>query len=225
MAYEKTSRRSVVAVAALLLLLAIDCRAQEPSQDHSCTVDAAGAFAFPAGKDGHNFDTGWGLQAGGGFAVSRNAGSGRGNSYYITGNFMYNKFKATAAALELAKTANPTQLANATSAHGAFSAVTLDPVVRHAFDRRLSVYGSGGFGWLRRGVGFNGANPATLLQSNGFTLDRLHSNSGVFDLGGGANFGLSKNGGLMLFAEARVYRGLAINSGSTLVPISVGVRW
>lgn len=225
MTFGKSFYCAIASIGALFPLLTIACRAQERFEDHSCTVDAAGAFALPAGKDGHNFDTGWGFQAGGGFAVSRNAEPGRGNSYYITANFMFEKFRATGAALDLAKTFNPMQLANATSAHGAFSAVTLDPSARHAFNRRTSVYGLGGFGWLRRGVAFNGANPATLLQSNGITLDRLASNSGVFDLGGGANFGLSKNGGLMLFAEARIYRGLAINSGTTLVPISLGIRW
>lgn len=225
MAYENRSSSAIAIVAALLLLIVVDCGAQEPGRDHSCTVASAGAFAFPAGEDGHNFETGWGFQAGGGFAVSRNAESGHGNSYYITADFMYEEFTATPAALGLAKTSNPTQLADATSAHGAFSAVTLGPTVRHAFNRRFSVYGLGGFGWLRRGVGFNGANPATLLQSNGIALDRLASNSGVFDLGGGANFGLSKNGGLMLFVEARMYRGLAINGGTTLVPLLLGIRW
>jgi hypothetical protein len=224
MAYKNPYCRAVVAIAILLSFIAIGCFAQEPTQDHSCTVDVAGAFAVPAGKDGHNFDTGWGLQAGGGFAVSRPAYS-RGFSYYLTANFMYERFRATDAALALAKASNPILLAKATSAHAGFSAVTIDPAVRYAVNRRFSIYGVGGFGWFRRGVGFNGANPATLTQSNGATLDRLASNSGAFDFGGGANFGITKNGGLMLFAEARVYRGLAINSGSTLVPISVGIRW
>jgi len=224
MAYEKPPRCAIVTVVGLLFLLAIDCRAQEQRQDHTCTVGVAGAFALPKGEDGGNFNSGWGLQAGGGFAVLRTA-ERRGSSVYITGNFMYEKFGATAAALEVAKNLNPTQLANATSAHGAFTTVTLDPTVRYALNRRFSVYGSGGFGWLRRAVGFNGANPATLLQSSGVTLDRLHSNSGVFDLGGGANFGLRKNGGLMVFTEIRVYRGLAINNGSTLLPLSLGIRW
>jgi hypothetical protein len=29
----------------------------------------------------------------------------------------------------------------------------------------------------------------------------------------------------MVYLEARVYHGLAINNGTTLVPVSVGVRW
>ncbi len=226
MAYEKLSRCTVAAVAAVLLLLPIDGRAQEPRQDHTCTIDFAGSFASPAGEDGHNFNRGLGIQTGGGFAISRPAEPGHGNDYFITANFMYEKFSATAAALAAAKGGvNSTQLANATSAHGNFSAVTLDPTIRHPFNRRFSLYALGGFGWFRRGVGFNGANPANLIHSNGATLDRLAANSGVFDVGGGANFGLSKNGGVMLFAEVRMYRGLAVNSGTTLVPLSFGARW
>jgi hypothetical protein len=232
MAYQKLSSCALVAVAALLLFFGIDGSAQEssdnqqPPHDHSCTVDAAGAFALPKGKDEQNFDKlGWGLQAGGGFAVTRSDEPDRGNSWYITGNFMYEKFKANAAALLAAEKANHTQLANATAAHGGFTTVTLDPTFRHAFSRRFGFYGSGGFGWLRRGIGFNGANPATLLLSGSISLDRLASNSGVFDLGGGTNFGPRKIGGFMLFAEARVYRGLAINNASTLVPLSLGLRW
>ncbi len=221
---ERRSYRAVVAVSMLLLLLARESYGQEQARGHSCTVDAAYSFTFPKGDDGHNFKSGWGVRGGGGFAVSRNP-ERHGFSYYITANYMYSQSKATAAALEAAKMANPTQLMNATSAHGSFSAVTIDPTARFAVNPRLSLYGLGGFGWFRRGVGFNGANPATLIQPHGDSLDRLSSNSGVFDFGGGANFGTIKNGGLMLFAEIRWYQGTAINSGTSLVPLSVGVRW
>jgi hypothetical protein len=226
MALDKPNHYGLVVLVILLWLMLVDCHAQQERQDHSCTFDVAGAFATPKGEDGNNFDKGgWGVQAGGGFAISLPKESDRGNSYFITANFMFEKFKATAAALALAKESNPTQLANATSAHGAFTTVTLDPTVRHSFGRRFNIYGLGGFGWMRRGVGFNGANPATLLQSNGVSLDRLDSDSGVFDFGAGANFAPRKLGGFMLFVEGRVYRGLAVNGGSTLLPLSLGVRW
>jgi hypothetical protein len=226
MAHRKSQGSAVAIGAALLVAMAISCLAQDPLQDHSCTVDAAGVFALPKGEDGQNFDKlGWGVQAGGGFEFFHSDNPGHGNSWYITGNFMYEKFKANAAALNAAKAANPGELGKATSAHGDFTTVTLDPTFRHAFNPRYGLYLSGGFGWLRRGIGFNGATPGSLLQSGSISLDRLASNSGVFDLGGGIDFGPRKFGGLMLFAEARVYRGLAINNASTLVPISVGLRW
>jgi hypothetical protein len=223
MEYQLPSRCAVVAVAAVLFFLTIDSHAQERRQGDSCTVDFAGSLAFPKGEDGHNFENGWGLRAGGGVAVWRPRG--RSDSYYATFNYMYEHSKATTAALEAAKTANPMELANPTSAHGAFSAVTFDPTVRYALNRRLSLYGVGGFGWFRRGVSFNGANPATLIQSHGVALDRLSSNSGVFDFGGGANVRIWKDRGARLFAEVRWYHGTAINSGTSLLPVSLGIRW
>jgi hypothetical protein len=225
MTYEKFSRCTATAGAALLLL-AVDCHAQVPPQDHSCTVNLAGETDIPFGKDGHNFAAGWGFQAGGGFAVSRPVEPRHGVNLYITANFMYDRLNATSAALAQAIAADTTKrLASATSAHGSLSAVTLDSTVRYAISLRTSVYLLGGFGWFRRGVGFSGANPPTLTQSGGSALDRLAANSGVLDVGGGVNFGLTRHGGLMLYAEARVYRGLAVNSGTTLLPLSVGIRW
>src|ERR1700683_5380504 len=229
MGYEKPSRCAVAAVATLLLLLAINCLAQEPPpQDHSCTVAAAASIAIPEGSDRQNFDkAGWGLQAGGGFAVTRQTDPDRGWRWYVTSSFSYEKFKANAKALGIA-TSNPMnsmQLAGTASAHGDFSAVTVDLSPRYAFSRRNSFYLAGGFGWLRRGIAFKGVNPGTLLQSNGSTLDQVASNSGVFDAGIGFNRGLTRNGGLMLFVEGRVYKGMAINGGSAIVPVSVGVRW
>lgn len=223
MKYQKSLR--AVAAFAVSFLLSSAGWAEERVQDHSCTVNVAGEAAVPFGKDGSNFDSGWGIQAGGGFAVTRPVEPRRGAQLYITGNFMYARLDAAGAALAAAKAADPAQLASATSAHGSFYTATLDPTVRIPLTRRIGLYGSGGFGWLRRSVAFNGANPATLLQSSAFTLDRLASNSGVFDLGGGMNFGLTHGGGLMLYGEIRVYRGLTVNSATTLLPLSVGVRW
>jgi hypothetical protein len=239
MACEKSSGRAVGAVAVSVLLVAIGCLGQESSQkppeervlNHSCTVDAAatvGTFLLQLGEDRKNFDdAGWGVQAGGGFEVARSSEPYHGNSWYATANFMYQKFKVNGKALGMASAENNPQLQNVTSAHGGFPAVTIDPTFRHFFSRTWGFYAGGGFGWLGRDISFNGANikMSTLLFPNNATLQRLSSNSGVLDIGGGVNISPRKLGGFMVFAEARAYHGLAINSGDTLLPISVGVRW
>jgi len=224
MIYRKVSRSVVRVFATLLCLAGVHCPGQEGRQDHTCTVDGSGSFAVAKGQDGHNFESGWGVRTGGGFAFTP-IPRRQGFSGYLTANYMYEQLGATTAALNNAKMLNPTQLSTATSARGSFSAVTIDPIVRFAVSRRLGFYGSGGFGWFRRGVVFNGANPANLIQSSSTSLDRLASNSGAFDLGGGANIGMTRNGGLMIFTEIRLYKGAAINSGTKLLPLSVGVRW
>jgi hypothetical protein len=145
---------------------------------------------------------------------------------YITASFMYDRLAATAPALAQATSGGATNpLSSATSAHGSFYATTFDPTVRYVINRRTSLYLLGGFGWFRRGVDFNGPKPSTLIQSGGSTLEKLSADSGAFDLGGGVNFGLAHNGGLMVYLEVRVYRGLAVNNATTLLPLSVGLRW
>jgi hypothetical protein len=209
----------------LMLLVAIKCIAQDSPHDHSCTVGAAGIFAIPEGEDRDNFNhAGWGFQAGGGFAVTRQAEADRGHAWYLTFNYLYDKFQVRKSALTDA-IAKESQLSGATSAHGDFSAVTFDPTFRWALNRRISVYWSGGFGWLHRGVGVNGLSKVPPLLPNSSSLGGAASNSGVFDFGMGLNYGPRHWGGLMIFTEGRVYHGTAINSGSTLVPISIGLRW
>jgi hypothetical protein len=223
MAKFKLARRAASAAAAFLLLAAA-VHAQTPPQDHSCTLSIGADYTTPFGDDGSKFQQGFGFQAGGGFEVTPAVEPRRGVTLFIDADFLYARLKATMAAVEEAKS-QQTQLASATGAHGGFAAVTLDPTLRYPLTVRTSLYLLGGFGWFRRGINFNGSTQPNLLRSTGSTLGRLSANSGVFDVGGGVNFGLTRKGGLMLYAEARVYRALAVNSGTTLVPLSVGLRW
>jgi outer membrane scaffolding protein for murein synthesis (MipA/OmpV family) len=224
MAWKRVATWAVAISAAALLMTPAQCRAQDPAQDHSCTIGAAVvAASWPKGDDGRNFHTSHeGFQVGGGFQVWTNRQK-RGSRLFVTANYMFQKFTATRAALSDAKMADAKDLANATSAHGTFSAGTLDLTYRYVLNRHWSFYGSGGFGWFRRSVGFSGASPGTLQQPSGASLLRRGSDSGVFDLGGGVNFDV--HWGLMAFAEVRVYHGAAINSSTTLLPLSVGFRW
>jgi hypothetical protein len=199
--------------------------AEESRRDHSCTVGAAGIFATPEGQDRGNFNHGgWGFQAGGGFAVTSPIGPGHGSAWYLDANYLYDKFRARGSALAYAISQDP-QLTGAKSAHGNFSAITLDPTFRFAGTRHFNAYATGGFGWLRRGVDFNSKNPVPGLLLSGSSLARAATNSGVLDAAVGNNFSPEVLHGAMLFIEVRVYHGLAINSLSTLVPVSLGVRW
>jgi hypothetical protein len=225
MTYQRFLRPALLALTPFLLLPVGTGSAQEVVHDHSCTVGAAGVFVTPEGEDRQNFNHGgWGFQAGGGFAVTRQAEPGHGHTWYLTSNYLYDKFRVRKAALSSA-IAKESQLASATSAHGSFSAVTLDPTFRWTVNPRSNLYWSGGFGWLHRGIGFNGVSTVPPLLPNSSSLGSVASNSGVFDLGMGINYAPRSFRGVMLFTEGRVYHGTAINSGSTLVPVSVGVRW
>lgn len=225
MAYRRFVHWALFVLTSFLLPIAVNCLAQESVRDHSCTVGAAGIFVTPEGEDRQNFNHGgWGFQAGGGFAITRQAEPNHGHVWYLTFNYLYDKFRVRKSALSEA-IAKESQLADATSAHGSFSAITFDPTFRWTLNRRTSLYWSGGFGWLHRGIGFNGVSTVPPLLPNSSSLGSVASNSGVFDFGMGINYAPRRFRGVMLFTEGRVYHGTAINSGSTLVPVSVGVRW
>jgi hypothetical protein len=50
------------------------------------------------------------------------------------------------------------------------------------------------------------------------------SNSGRFDVGGGVNLP-SPFSTLNFFVEARYYKGLTTNTYTTIVPVTIGIRW
>jgi hypothetical protein len=223
------SRLSCLVVGSMLLSHAAVAQADRESQDkppdHSCTVSVAGEpRVWPVGSEGDNFNSGWGLQAGGGFAISHPVEPKSGVQWFLTANYMYTRLGANSKAFAAAQQSEP-GLASATSAHGTFSAVTFDPTARYRLTSHWGLYALGGFGWFRRSVGFNGVNSTNLLHSGASTFDRVASNSGAFDVGGGLNYSLPHSGGLMIYAEGRFYQGAAINNATRLVPLSVGVRW
>lgn len=227
----------IVVTGAMLIITVVACRAQrvseETGQDHWYTVSFAGGATWPSGKEGDNFNRGWGLQAGGGFLFAdqrRVDDPGRKVLLGFTANYMYARLDATSKALGQITGGTTAPFPNAVSAHGSFSAVTIDLTARnlvhfHALGARGNVYASGGFGWLHRGVGITGPNTPTLLQPAAATLGTATSDSGVFDVGAGVNVSPRFLRGLMVYVEGRVYKGAAINSSTTLVPLSFGVRW
>ena len=134
MTYPKTLKCVTVAIV-MLMALAINGRAQDSSPDHSCSANIAAGPVWPHGKDGSNFNMGWNLQAGGGFAVSHSREPNHGYRWYVNVNYLYAKLEATKAALATAIALDPTQLTSETSAPGSFSAVKVDPTLR----RRLRI--------------------------------------------------------------------------------------
>jgi hypothetical protein len=115
--------------------------------------------------------------------------------------------------------------------------VTLDPTFRLPLGHRFSAYVLGGGGFLRRTVEFT---QPTLAQTFVFNpwwgyigpalvpvnqiLGTVTNNSGAFDVGGGLNVALPRTGA-HLFIESRYFHGFTSNSNTTLVPVTVGIRW
>jgi hypothetical protein len=147
----------------------------------------------------------------------------------LKGNFNFDQSDIKSSALQQAILLNPqnTSLLSATSGKAKFYFTTLDPTVRIAMAGHFSAYFLGGFGWLRRTIEFTGvSSQGGLLQPNGPAVFGPSGNSGVVDAGAGIDRGLKRDGGgFKIYIEARVIHGLANNSGTTLIPLSAGVRW
>lgn len=214
---------------AVILGVPAQCLAQDDAAFHSCTLNLGGGWAPVSGSDANSLDAGWNFQAGGGFALTSGPAPSHRWSAFITANFMFDRLGVSSAALQQARNLNPTNigLLEANSARAKFFSTTLDPTFRFPVAKAVSIYAFAGFGWFRRSLEFTGvSNQGVLLQPGGPAVFSSGGNSGAYDAGLGANLRLPRRtGGLMLYAEARVLHGLAINRATTLVPVSVGIRW
>src|SRR5258707_6325950 len=100
MSYRRFMRWILLLLAAFFPPGTVNCLAQETVHDHSCTIHAAGIFSTPAGEDGQNFNHGgWGFQVGGGFAITRQTKPNNGHAWYVTVNYLYDKFRVRESAL------------------------------------------------------------------------------------------------------------------------------
>ncbi|MGD0362488.1 MAG: outer membrane beta-barrel protein [Bryobacteraceae bacterium] len=182
------------------------CTAQSDPAFHSCTAEIGGGYDSVYGNDGKNIDGRADFQAGGGFAATHHL--------FFTANFMYDAANIRTAALPVNE-----------GGKARYYTTTVDPTYRFVPNGRISPYILGGFGWLRRSVELTGPpSPNPLIYPGNVPLQLADSNSGVFDLGAGLNFRLSKTGA-SLYLEGRYVHGLAINGHTTLVPVVLGIRW
>src|ERR1019366_163333 len=148
--------------------------------------------------------------------------------FFLNFDFLYGQLDVKAAALQEAKTLNPANvgLLQATSGKAKYYAVTFEPTYRARLHfERVNGYVFAGFGWFRRDLEFTGASgQGALLQPGSPPVFGSGGDSGAVDAGGGIDFKPSA-ARLKLYLEARVVHGLAVNHGTMLVPVSIGIRW
>jgi hypothetical protein len=149
---------------------------------------------------------GWDLVGGGGFAVTPWLHH-RDWRLYLTANYIFEHAGVNQSSVSKAR----------------FYAATFDPTFRFYSKSRVSGYFLGGAGWLRRSIDYAG-QPVPLAAGTPAIL-APGANSGAADVGAGINVRVAGPNSPMAFVEARYVRGLAINHTTTLVPISVGIRW
>jgi len=194
--------------------------AQSESDFHHATFNVGGGFTGITGRDADRLDHGGNFQAGGGLNFSR--------YFSITGNFMFNQLGVTRSAL--------TAL-NQPDGNARVYTFTADPTLRIPLGNRTSLYVLAGGGYLRRTVQFT---KPTLAQTYiydpwfGFitpvvipvnqVLGSISSDAGVYDVGAGLNIALPRTR-FRLYVESRYFHGFTSNSNTTIVPVTLGLRW
>ena len=187
---------------------------------HHLTLSGGAGFTAITGKDAGKLDHGGNVQLSGGYFFNRYFG--------ITGNFMFSNLGITRAELDSL---------NQPNGSARVYAVTADPTVRIPVGRGFTAYAFAGGGYLRRTVQFT---QPTLAQTVIFDpwwgyfgpalvpvdviIGTTVNNSGAFDMGAGLNMPLPRTG-VKLFLETRYFKGFTSNTDTTLVPITLGIRW
>jgi hypothetical protein len=141
---------------------------------------------------------------------------------------MFDQLSIKDSALTAARTMNPQDptLLDATGGRAKVYVGTLDLMLRRPLGWG-SAYVFGGFGGMRRSLALTGpAGAGALIEPTSPTVFGSGGNSGAFDAGAGMNFRLGDHiGGITPYAEVRVVHGFADNSATTLIPLSIGIRY
>lgn len=187
---------------------------------HHLTIYGGGGYTAVTGSISSRLDGGGNFQVGAGYKFNP--------LFSINGTFNFNQLGITRQALNEA---------NQPDGNARVYTFTVDPKLTIPFGNRFSGYILAGGGWLRRTVQYTQPTVATtyifdpwfgyfgpaLVPANQI-LGTFSQNTGAWDVGAGLNFPLPRTN-LKLYVEARYYEGFTNNTHTTVVPISVGLRW
>jgi len=233
---QRSSCRGDLAARLILLIIATPIvpsvsSGQEPT--FLCRPYTANLGAGWTAREGGGIRNGYNLDAGAGIALPPRHDDQDGvcNSrwrLYLPIDFFFRSSGIKQSAVEQAIALNPQipALLSATSGTAKFYSLMANPTVRFRVGY-IQPYVFGGFGWLRRTIDLAGTSTqGTLVVDSGQLAYTVAGNSGAFDVGLGLNFAkMNFLGGSTIYVEARRLQGLGINSGTTMWPFAVGIRW
>jgi opacity protein-like surface antigen len=176
-------------------------------------------FTTPVYGTGQRFDTGWNAGAGVGFNFSRFLG--------VEGQFQFNDLGVNSAALNNLGFPDGTMR---------MWSVTLDPVIHFAPSNKFNPYIIGGGGLYHRTVEFTAPTVATVTGFDPFfgffpvnvPANQVLASNSVYKPGfnGGAGFSIPLGGSkVKLFAEARYHFMYTAPRGTSILPVTFGIRW
>ncbi len=190
------------------------------SEYHHFTANVGGGFSTATSRLSNDLDNGGNLEVGAGFNLNQYLG--------VLGTFSFQGLGVTRSALNSL---------NEPDGNARVYSLTIDPKISFPLGSRATVYVLGGGGWLRRTVQFTQPVIAPTYIYNPWwgyigpvyvpanqILGTVSQNAGAWDIGGGVNIPLPRTG-WKLYVQARYYDGLTNNTHTTVVPITVGLRW
>ncbi|MBV9227442.1 MAG: outer membrane beta-barrel protein [Acidobacteriaceae bacterium] len=189
------------------------------SEFHHLTFNVGGGYTATTGNISNRLDGGGHFQAGIGYNLNRYLG--------ILGTFNFHQLGLTGQALNEV---------NVPDGSSRVYSLTAEPKITLPYRRLAGFYLLGGGGWMRRTVEFTQPTVAqtivfdpwfgyygpALIPANQ-VIGSYSQNAGVWDVGGGFNIPLPR-ARFKLYIESRFYDGIT-NTHTTLVPITVGLRW
>jgi len=212
-------RAIVSSLFAVVLIFTALASAQDNGPLHRWTFNVGAGPTAAVGTMHGRLNTGWNFNGGAGINVS--------NPFAVMLDFGYNTFGISDQAL--------TQL-NEPDGNARIYSVTIDPMLRIGYDHRIGAYIIGGAGWYRRTVEFTQPTTAVVpffdpwfgyFGQAAIPADVVIG-SRTIDTGGaniGAGFTVGMAGGAKFYTEARYHWMNAGTHNTTILPITLGVRW
>ena len=205
--------RAAFVLTALGVPVLLLCQEGEPAR--RLTLSLGGGFTTPTGTVASDLDHGGNFELNSGYFVNRNFG--------ITGTFLFSDGGITRPALDALNEPDGT---------ARIYALTVDPTVRLPLRRGFVAYALAGGGYVARDlhfvkpvlIGYSTKHMPFMLMPGYASNGSIINNSGGFDVGGGLNMP-SPWKPAKSFVEARFVKGFTSNLNTTVVPITVGIRW
>jgi opacity protein-like surface antigen len=200
------------------LLLALPSAAQNTSK---FTFDIGGGFTEPVQHTPNRLDTGFNFNVGGGFNFTPHLG--------VIGEFGYNELGVTNAVLQRVGVPNGT---------GRIYSVTLNPIVHFNPRGRFDAYIVGGGGYYRRTIEFTEPSVITVTAFDPFfgvffpanipantVLGSFTQNKGGLNVGAGVSLRVRGDSNAKFYAESRYHYIFTTPVGTSILPVTFGLRW
>jgi len=202
-------------------LFSLTLAASLTAQNNRFIWQVGGGFTEPVGMSNRRLDRGFNVTGGAGVNLSSHVG--------LMGEFGFNRLGVASSVLSAAGIpAGSTRIYS----------ITANPVVRFNPEGRADFYITGGGGYYRRTVEFTEPSVAVVTAFDPFfgvffpvaipvdtVIGSFSQNKGGLNIGGGFSVRVKGDSNTKIFAETKYHYLFTDPSGTSVMPITFGVRW